>query len=90
MDEKFHKKKVEEVVKQELHKENEHGEIIDKLKEQINYKVCKEPQIEDMSEVHEKSISNVHFVTEYLQPGEIDVSKQESITKDLETGEIVD
>ena len=76
-------------MKQELHKENEHGEIIDKLKEQINYKVCKEPRTEDLSEVHEKSISNVHFVIEYLDPGEIYVSKKELITKDLGTEEIV-
>ena len=35
-------------------------------------------------------MSNVNFVIEYLELGEIDVSKKELITKDLGTEEIVD
>ena len=54
---------MEEVVKQELHSENELGEIIDKQQEQIKYTGYKEPQIKDISEVYQKSLSNVHFVT---------------------------
>ena len=68
----------------ELHNENEHGKIIDKQEEQFIQKMYDTPEKKKLSKVQEQYKTDVYFVTEDLEPGEIDASKQ-----DIETGEIV-
>ena len=74
----------------EFDNENEDGEINDEQQEQITQKMYQTLEIKQRSEVKEQYSTDGNFVTEGLEPGEINYSKQQLMAKDFETGEIVD